>query len=159
MAANTAAVGGPNSSSAAGRHADLPSDAVAVRNILKTMGVEQHEPRVVNMLLDFVYSYVSGVLSDAAAYAEQVGRPAGEVENEDVVLAVQTRAKLSFVPQPPVEVLRSLADQVNDKRLPEFDPRAGFGLRVPPDEHLLVQPNWRINVAAHQHDQRHGGRQ
>jgi hypothetical protein len=36
------------------------------------MGVEQHEPRVVNMLLDFVYSYVSGVLSDAAAYAEQV---------------------------------------------------------------------------------------
>jgi hypothetical protein len=51
----------------------------------------------------------------------QVGRPAGEVENEDVVLAVQTRAKLSFIPQPPVEVLRSLADQVNDKRLPEFD--------------------------------------
>jgi hypothetical protein len=36
------------------------------------MGVEQHEPRVVNMLLDFVYSYTSGVLSDAAAYAEQV---------------------------------------------------------------------------------------
>jgi hypothetical protein len=39
------------------------------------------------------------------------------------VLAVQTRAKLSFVPQPPVEVLRSLADQVNDRRLPEFDLR------------------------------------
>uniref|UniRef100_A0A383VX94 Transcription initiation factor TFIID subunit 9 n=1 Tax=Tetradesmus obliquus TaxID=3088 RepID=A0A383VX94_TETOB len=150
MAANAAAGTAPSSSSAAGRHTDLPSDAVAVRNILKTMGVEQHEPRVVNMLLDFVYSYVSGVLSDAAAYAEQVGRPAGEVENEDVVLAVQTRAQLSFVPQPPVELVRSLADQVNNRRLPEFDPRAGFGLRVPPDEHLLVQPNWRINVAAHQ---------
>jgi hypothetical protein len=36
------------------------------------MGVEAHEPRVVNMLLDFMYGYVSGVLSDAAAYAEQV---------------------------------------------------------------------------------------
>lgn len=72
MAANAAAGTAPSSSSAAGRHTDLPSDAVAVRNILKTMGVEQHEPRVVNMLLDFVYSYVSGVLSDAAAYAEQV---------------------------------------------------------------------------------------
>jgi transcription initiation factor TFIID subunit 9B len=72
MAANAAAGVGPSSSSAAGRHADLPTDAVAVRNILKTMGVEQHEPRVVNMLLDFVYSYTSGVLSDAAAYAEQV---------------------------------------------------------------------------------------
>lgn len=53
----------------------------------------------------------------------QVGRPAGEVENEDVVLAVQTRAQLSFVPQPPVELVRSLADQVNNRRLPEFDPR------------------------------------
>ncbi|KAF6249277.1 transcription initiation factor TAFII31 [Scenedesmus sp. NREL 46B-D3] len=155
MALNAAAGAGP-SSNAAGRHADLPTDAVAVRDILKTMGVEQHEPRVVNMLLDFVYSYASGVLSDAGAYAEQVGRPAGEVENEDVVLAVQTRAKLTFVPHPPVEVLRSLADQVNDRRLPDFDHRAGFGLRVPPDEHLLVQPNWRINVAAHQQEEGRG---
>jgi hypothetical protein len=45
---------------------------MAIRNILKTMGVEAHEPRVTNMLLDFMYGYVSGVLSDAAALAEQV---------------------------------------------------------------------------------------
>jgi hypothetical protein len=37
--------------------------------------------------------------------------------------------------------------------------RAGFGLRVPPDEHLLVQPNWRINVAAHQQGRGGGGMQ
>jgi hypothetical protein len=30
---------------------------------------------------------------------------------------------------------------------------------VPPDEHLLVQPNWRINVAAHEQEQRYGGMQ
>lgn len=52
---------------------ELPTDAQAIRNVLKTMGVEQHEPRVINMLLDFMYSYVSGVLSDASAFAEQVG--------------------------------------------------------------------------------------
>lgn len=86
-----------------------------------------------------------------------MGRPAGEVENEDVVLAVQTRARHSFVPQPPVEVVRQLADQVNGKPLPEFDHRAGFGLRVPPDEQLLIQPNWKINVAGH--TQQHGGMQ
>lgn len=51
---------------------ELPTDASAIRNILKTMGVEAHEPRVMNMLLDFMYSYVSGVLSDASAFAEQV---------------------------------------------------------------------------------------
>jgi hypothetical protein len=52
---------------------ELPTDATAIHNILKTMGVEAHEPRVMNMLLDFMYSYVSGVLSDASAFAEQVG--------------------------------------------------------------------------------------
>lgn len=59
-----------------GKHAadqPLPADAAAIRNILKTMGVEAHEPRVMNQLLDFMYSYVSGVLSDASAFAEQVG--------------------------------------------------------------------------------------
>lgn len=61
-----------------GKHAadqPLPADATAIRNILKTMGVEAHEPRVMNQLLDFMYSYVSGVLSDASAFAEQVGPP------------------------------------------------------------------------------------
>eukprot|EP00775_Hariotina_reticulata_P011885 gene11885-12029_t len=125
---------------------DLPTDAVAIRNILKTMGVEQHEPRVINMLLDFMYSYVSGVLADASSFSAQVGKPSGEVDQDDVSLAVQTRSKHSFVPQPPVELLRQLADQVNEKRLPELDTRAGFGLRPPPDEHMIVQPNWRINI-------------
>jgi hypothetical protein len=55
------------------KQGDLPTDAVAIRNILKTMGVEQHEPRVINMLLDFMYSYVSGVLADASAFSAQVG--------------------------------------------------------------------------------------
>jgi len=69
-AAKMAAAAG--SSKQATSAADLPTDATAIRNILKTMGVEAHEPRVVNMLLDFMYSYVSGVLSDASAFAEQV---------------------------------------------------------------------------------------
>eukprot|EP00878_Enallax_costatus_P006177 GHUV01006476.1.p1 GENE.GHUV01006476.1~~GHUV01006476.1.p1 ORF type:complete len:146 (+),score=40.20 GHUV01006476.1:476-913(+) len=137
-------------SSSSSKQSDLPTDAQAVRNILKTMGVEQHEPRVINMLLDFMYSYVSGVLSDASAFAEQVGRQPGEVENEDVVLAVQTRAKHSFVPHPPVEVLRQLADQVNEKPLPILDATAGLGLRVPKDEDMLIQPNWSIKIQSQQ---------
>lgn len=66
-----AAAGGSSKHTAA---SELPTDATAIRNILKTMGVETHEPRVLNMLLDFMYSYVSGVLSDASAFAEQVGK-------------------------------------------------------------------------------------
>lgn len=125
--------------------ADLPTDATAIRNILKTMGVEAHEPRVVNMLLDFMYSYVSGVLSDASAFAEQVGRRPGEVENEDVTLAISTRARHSFVPRPPQEALRQIADQVNSKPLPDVNANLGYGLRLADEAHLLVQPNWRID--------------
>lgn len=66
-----AAAGGSSSKHGAAAAAELPTDAAAIRNILKTMGVEMHEPRVTNMLLDFMYSYVSGVLSDASAFAEQ----------------------------------------------------------------------------------------
>lgn len=65
-----AAAGGSSKQAAAA--GELPTDATAIRNILKTMGVEAHELRVMNMLLDFMYSYVSGVLSDASAFAEQV---------------------------------------------------------------------------------------
>lgn len=100
-----------------------------------------------NMLLDFMYSYVSGVLSDASAFAEQVGRGAGEVENEDVTLAIATRTRHSFVPRPPQETLQQLADQVNAQRLPDVDPGLGYGLRLADEKHLLVQPNWRIDVA------------
>lgn len=73
MAAAGGGGGGAGSSKqAAAAAGELPTDASAIRNILKTMGVEAHEPRVMNMLLDFMYSYVSGVLSDASAFAEQV---------------------------------------------------------------------------------------
>ncbi|KAF8058870.1 SNX1 [Scenedesmus sp. PABB004] len=114
------------------------------------MGVEAAEPRVVSMLLDFMYSYVSGVLQDAGAFAEQVGRAPGEVEQADVALAVAARARHAFVPQPPIEVLRELADAVNERPLPPLADAEdrGYGLRTPANEHTLTQANWRINVAA-----------
>ncbi len=57
---------------------ELPSDAVAVRNVLRSMGVKEYEPRVVHMLLDFMYQYVSDVLLDAEEYAEDAGKAPGE---------------------------------------------------------------------------------
>lgn len=34
---------------------DVPKDAKLVAHILKSMGVEEYEPRVVNQLLEFMY--------------------------------------------------------------------------------------------------------
>jgi hypothetical protein len=36
--------------------------------------------------------------------------------------------------------------QVNAQKLPEVDPSLGYGLRLADEKHLLVQPNWRIDV-------------
>lgn len=43
----------------------------------------------------------------------QVGRAPGEVENDDVTLAIATRTRHSFVPRPPQELQQQLADQVS----------------------------------------------
>lgn len=48
---------------------DVPRDAKAMDLILKSMGVEEYEPRVINQLLEFYHRYVTEVLQDAQAYA------------------------------------------------------------------------------------------
>lgn len=47
--------------------------------------------------------------------------------------------------------------QVNERKLPELDSKAGFGLRPPPDEHLIMQSNWRINANALLEQEQQGG--
>jgi hypothetical protein len=48
---------------------DLPRDAKVIESILKSMGVEDHEPRVLNQFLEFMHKYVADVLLDAQAYS------------------------------------------------------------------------------------------
>lgn len=44
-------------------HAELPADAVTLRKLLKSCGVDEYEPRVLTMLLDFMYKYTTEVSS------------------------------------------------------------------------------------------------
>ena len=61
----TGAFGGGSSNTAA---VAKPRDALVVETILKQMGAERFEPRVVNQALEFVYRYVGDVLEEAKAY-------------------------------------------------------------------------------------------
>jgi transcription initiation factor TFIID subunit 9B len=63
---------------------DVPRDAKIVALILKSMGVEEYQPRVLNQFLEFMYRYVSEILQDASIYAEHSGRTgsANSVSNE-----------------------------------------------------------------------------
>jgi hypothetical protein len=42
--------------------------------------------------------------------------------------------------------------QVNAQKLPEVDASLGFPLRLADDKHLLIQPNWRVDVNKRQQD-------
>ena len=83
---------------------DLPKDAKLVKSILRSMGVKQHEPRVVHQFLDFWYRYVVEVLGDAQLYSEHAGKPS--IDSDDLKLAIQARISggLSFSQPPPREV-------------------------------------------------------
>ncbi|GBF93480.1 hypothetical protein Rsub_06613 [Raphidocelis subcapitata] len=136
---------------------DLPADALAVRAVLRSMGAEEAEPRVLAMLLDFVYTYSADVLQDAEAYAASAGRPPGSVQLGELALALAARGGGAFAAPPPQEALQRIADEVNAIDLPEFPLR--HGLRLPPNDDCLVMPNWELGLAAGSGAQRQQGQQ
>lgn len=73
-------------SAAADLHAHQPD-----RPVRHPQGVEACEPQVVDMLIDFVYSYSQDVLRDARTHSEAAGRAAGQVHAQDVELAIRSR--------------------------------------------------------------------
>ena len=117
----------------------LPPDAIAVQNLLRSMGVEDYEPRVLNQLLDFTYKYVTDVLLDAEAYHMQVTRDQGVVEMDDVMLAITTRAAHSFVQPPGQDSIKDIADQINKQELPK-PPAVHYGPITPPEDEILLAP-------------------
>ncbi|CAH2033521.1 unnamed protein product [Thlaspi arvense] len=49
---------------------DVPRDAKIVKSLLKSMGVEEYEPRVIHQFLEIWYRYVVEVLTDAQVLLE-----------------------------------------------------------------------------------------
>jgi transcription initiation factor TFIID subunit 9B len=122
---------------------DIPKPAVDVVNLLKSMGVEDYEPRVVNQLLDFMYRYVSEVLQDAEAFATTAAsKQRGDVDRQEVAQAIQCRTLHSFVQPPTQPMLDEIATRINSRPLPVYKKR--HGLIIPPnDEEYLAGPNFQ----------------
>ena len=43
-------------------------------SVLKDMGIEEFEPRVINQLLEFSYRYITNLLEDAKAFSNHAGK-------------------------------------------------------------------------------------
>eukprot|EP00249_Psilotum_nudum_P012471 c23803_g1_i2 orf=112-666(+) len=125
------------------RGEEEPKDAKLVKSILKSMGVQQHEPRVVHQFLDFWYRYVVEVLTDAQVFSEHAGKTI--IDCEDVNLAIQTRVNHSFSQPPPRETLMELARIRNSTPLPTSV--GGPGIALPPERDTLIAPNYQLLVA------------
>ncbi|CAG8737670.1 28675_t:CDS:2, partial [Racocetra persica] len=108
--------------------------------ILRSAGVSDFEPKVVQQLLEFTHRYTIDVIQDAAAYAEHTGK--NDIDDDDIKLAIQGRINHSFIHPPQQEFLTQLAKEQNKEPLPQVPLR--YGLRLPPERHCLTAMNFKI---------------
>ncbi|EYU21322.1 hypothetical protein ABFS82_09G123200 [Erythranthe guttata] len=121
---------------------DMPRDAKIVKELLKSMDVDDYEPRVVHQFLELWYRYIADVLADAQSYSEHGGKSA--IDSDDVKLAIQSKINFSFSQPPPREVLLELARSRNKVPLPKSLSRAGIPL--PPEQDTLISPNYQLAI-------------
>uniref|UniRef100_A0A1B6I248 Transcription initiation factor TFIID subunit 9 n=1 Tax=Homalodisca liturata TaxID=320908 RepID=A0A1B6I248_9HEMI len=122
----------------------LPKDALVITSILKELGINDYEPRVINQLLEFTYRYVTGVLDDAKVYANHAKKKMPDIE--DVRLAVQMQVDRNFTTPPPRDLLLEIARLKNNSPLPLVKPHCG--IRLPPDRYCLNSCNYRLKSTA-----------
>jgi transcription initiation factor TFIID subunit 9B len=114
-----------------------------VQRLLRSMGVEDFEPRVTNMLLDLMYRYVTDVLQDAEVFSsEHLARPAGYVDTSGLMLAVQSRAAFNFAQPPTQELVTEIAQLLNAQPLEDV-PVDRPGLALPPDAKQMTASNYQ----------------
>ncbi|KPP76436.1 transcription initiation factor TFIID subunit 9-like [Scleropages formosus] len=118
----------------------LPKDAQVMVQILKDMGINEYEPRVINQMLEFTYRYVTTIIEDAKIYATHAKK--SNVDADDIRLAIQCRMDQSFTSPPPRDFLLEVARQKNQTPLPLIKPYTGP--RLPPDRYCLTAPNYRL---------------
>ncbi|XP_058124283.1 transcription initiation factor TFIID subunit 9 [Anopheles coustani] len=121
----------------------IPKDAQVVMSILKELGVNDYEPRVINQLLEFTYRYVTCILDDAKIYANHARKKV--IELDDVKLATQMILDKAFTTPPPRDVLLEIARNRNVTPLPLI--KTHCGLRLPPDRYCLSACNYKLRAA------------
>ncbi|KAJ3289560.1 Transcription initiation factor TFIID subunit 9 [Borealophlyctis nickersoniae] len=119
---------------------EMPRDAKLVSLILDSMDVDEYDPKVVPQLLEFMHRYVIDVLGDAQLFADHAGHK--EIEMNDISLAIEGRVAHSFTSPPGKDILSEIAEKKNSIPLPLIQER--YGLRLPPERHLLTNTNFQI---------------
>ncbi|XP_065219542.1 transcription initiation factor TFIID subunit 9-like [Planococcus citri] len=118
----------------------IPKDAQVIMAILKELGINDFDPRVINQLLEFIYWHTTIILDDARVFANHAKKKTIDVD--DVKLAIQMHAEQMTSAGPPRDVLLELARSKNSTSLPPIKPQSG--IRLPPDRYCLSQSNYKL---------------
>ncbi|AFM97747.1 transcription initiation factor TFIID subunit TAF9 [Encephalitozoon hellem] len=117
-----------------------PRDAKVISVILRSLGIEECEPKVIIQLLEFAYKYTTDVLEDALLFAKHADRM--HISTSDVKLALQTKVGRHFVPPPPRQYLSDIAAMVNSK--PLSTPEGENLIKVPPSSSALLNLDYEV---------------
>jgi len=118
----------------------IPKDALVMAAILKEMGVNEYEPRIINQMVEFAYRYVTDIVSDARVYMTHANRKT--ISIDDIKLSVSQKLDHSFTSPPPREFLLDIARTKNSQPLPLIQDRCG--LRLPPERYCLTGNNYKV---------------
>lgn len=90
-----------------------PRDTKVISLILRSLGIEECEPKAILQIHEFVYKYATDVMKDASQYAEMVDRQV--ITEKDIKLALQTKVGRYFVPPPPRAYMNDIGTMVNSR--------------------------------------------
>lgn len=86
-----------------GEEDNMPRDGKIVKELLRSMNIDDYEPQVVHQLLELWYRYAADVLTDAQMYSEHAEKSV--IDSDDVKLAIQSKVNFNFSQPPPREVI------------------------------------------------------
>ncbi|EKX49019.1 hypothetical protein GUITHDRAFT_162218 [Guillardia theta CCMP2712] len=129
-----------NAGSADASTIETPARIEMIKQLLTSMGVDDHDPKVTQMLLEFAYKYMTDVLKDATVYQEHAQKT--DLDLDDVRLAIQTKLNGQFSQPPPREFMIDIAKAKNAIPLPIIRP----GVHLPPAEYCNITPNSQVVV-------------
>jgi len=123
---------------AAGGRIETAPKIQMMKDLLTSMGVEGADPKVSQLLLEFLHKYVAEVVSDAALYQEHAGKP--DLDIDDLRLAIQAKVNGAFSQPAPREFMIEIARAKNAVPLPLIRP----GVHLPPPEHCNDLVSWQL---------------
>ncbi|EIJ89452.1 transcription initiation factor TFIID subunit 9B [Nematocida parisii] len=112
-----------------------PRDAKIISLILRSVGIEECEPKVILQFLEVAYKYFIEALEDAMLYAEHAGRTTPN--GADIKLAIQTKVGKYFVPPPPRQFMLEISSRINSKPLTVLE--TSNLIRIPGEKTSLLE--------------------